>query len=78
MVAKEEWEGGMDWEFGVSRCKLLYTESIDNKVLSYSTGNCIQYPVINHWKRIGKRMCTYIHIHMYIYVQQNDFAVQEK
>ena len=26
VVAKEEWEGGMDWEFGVSRCKLLYTE----------------------------------------------------
>ena len=49
MVAKGEgdWEG-MEWEVGVSRCKLLYRESINTKVLLYSTGNYIQYPVINH------------------------------
>ena len=41
-------EGGMDWEFGISRCKLLYIEWINNKVLLYSTRNYIQYPVINH------------------------------
>ena len=41
-------EGWMDWEFGISRCKLLYTEWLSNKVLLYSTGNYIQYPVINH------------------------------
>ena len=29
-------------------CKLLYTEWINNKVLLYSTGNYILYPVINH------------------------------
>ena len=40
--------GGMDWEFGVSRCKLLHIEWINNKALLYSTGNCIQYPAINH------------------------------
>ena len=40
--------GGKDWEFGISRCKLLYTGYINNKVLQYSTGNYIQYPVINH------------------------------
>ena len=39
--------GRMDWEFGISRYKLLYIEWI-NKVLLYSTGNYIQYPVINH------------------------------
>ena len=39
--------GGMEWEVGVSRCKLLYIERI-NKVLLYSTGNCIQYLMINH------------------------------
>ena len=39
---------GMDWEFGISRCKLLYLEWINNKILPYSTGNYIQYPVINH------------------------------
>ena len=49
VVAKEGWGGrGMDWEFVISRCKLVYTEWINNKVLLYSTGNYIQYPVINH------------------------------
>ena len=38
----------MDWEFGVSRCKLLHLEWINNKVLLYSTGNYIQSPGINH------------------------------
>ena len=38
----------MDWEFGVGRCKLLHLEWLNNKVLLYSTGNYIQYPVINH------------------------------
>ena len=28
-----EWEV-LDWEFGVNRCKLLYIEWINNKVLS--------------------------------------------
>ena len=39
----------MDWEFGISRCKLLHTEWRSNKVL-HSTGNYIQYLVIriNH------------------------------
>ena len=40
-------EGGMDWKRGISRCNLLYTEWINNKVLLYSTGNYSQYPVIN-------------------------------
>ena len=39
--------GGKDWEFGVSRCKLLYMEWISIKFLQYSTGIYIQYPVIN-------------------------------
>ena len=37
-----------DWEFGISRRKLLYIGWIKNKVLLYSTGNYIQYPVANH------------------------------
>ena len=40
--------GGKDWEFGISRCKLLYIEWMNNKVLLYSKGNYIQYPGINH------------------------------
>ena len=38
----------MNCEFGVGRCKLLHLEWINNKVLMYSTGNYIEYLVINH------------------------------
>ena len=31
--------GGTDWEFGISKCKLVYIKWIDNKVLLYSMGN---------------------------------------
>ena len=34
-------------ELGISRCKLLYIEWIGKKVLLYSTGSYIQYPVIH-------------------------------
>ena len=37
----------MDWESGISRCKLFHTGWI-NKVLLYSTGNYIQYPLLNY------------------------------
>ena len=46
--------GRLDWEFGISRCKLLYIEWINNKILLYSTGNYIQYPVINHMEKNKK------------------------
>ena len=52
---------GKDWEFGTSRCKLLRIEWINNKILQYTTGKYIQYPVINHI-RIWKR--THMHIYM--------------
>ena len=40
VVAKgERVGGGMEWEGGVSKCKLLYIEWINNKVLLYSTEN---------------------------------------
>ena len=32
--------GRLDWEFGISRYKLLYIEWINNKVL-YSTGHIV-------------------------------------
>ena len=48
-VAKRQGHGGrMDCEFRISRCKMLYIEWINNKVLLYSTENYILYPVINH------------------------------
>ena len=40
--------GEIDWEFGISRCSVLYTEWINNNVLLYSTRYCIWYPIINH------------------------------
>ena len=40
-------EGGNNWEFGISRCKLLFKEWINNKVLLHSARNCIQHPVTN-------------------------------
>ena len=39
---------GLDRESGAGRCKLLHVKQINSKVLMYSTGNYIQYPVINH------------------------------
>ena len=62
VVAKGEGVGGgMEWEVGVSRCKLLYTEWI-NKVLLYSTENYIQYPMINHnGKEYKKKECIYMY-----------------
>ena len=62
--------GGKEWEFGISRCKLLYVEWINNKVLLYSTRNYIQYPVINHSGKEYEKE--------YIYVQLNQFAIQQK
>ena len=32
---------GIDWEFGVSRCKLMPLEWISNEILLCSTGNYI-------------------------------------
>ena len=54
--------GGMDWKFGVSRCKLvlIYIQWINNNVLIYSTGNYIQYPVINHEKNMKNNVYVYL------------------
>ena len=57
----KERKGGRDggeWEFGITRCKLLYR--IISKILLYSTGNYIQHPVRN---QNGKE---YTHTHTLI------------
>ena len=61
----------MEWEIGVSRCKLLYIEWINDKVLAqrtifniveYSTEKYIQYPMINHnGKEHKKKECVYMY-----------------
>ena len=72
MVAKGEGAGGgMSWEVGVSRCKLLYIEWINNKVLLYSTENYIQYPMINHNGKEYVCMCVCIYIYIYIYITES-------
>ena len=65
----EQGGGGIDWEFGIRRCKLLYIEWINNKVLLYSTGNYIQYPVINHNGKEYEK--EYIYIYIYIYITES-------
>ena len=62
VVAKVEgvW-GGKAWEFGISRCKLLYIEWINSRVLLYNTGNYIQYLVINHSGKEYEKECIYVY-----------------
>ena len=52
--------------------KLLYKECISNKVLLQSTGNYIQYIVINHnGKNMKETVYVYIHTHIYIYMNHS-------
>ena len=63
MVVGVEVRGiGKDWELGISRCKLLYTEWINNKVLLYRTGNYIQYTVINHNEKNYEKDRIYVYL----------------
>ena len=51
-VAKgEQGRSEKDTEFGVGRCKLLYSEWIINEVLLFGTGNYIPSLGIEHDKR---------------------------
>ena len=50
----------MGWEFGVSRYKLLYIGWMNNKVLLYSTGNYIQYPVTSHNGKEYEKECIVV------------------
>ena len=60
-LPRGEGKGGkLDWEFGTNRCKVLSMEWINNKILLYSTGNCIQYSIINHDEKNMKNTYRYI------------------
>ena len=48
--------GGIEWDVRGSKSRLLYIAWINNKILLYSTGNYIQYPMKNHNEK------EYIHI----------------
>ena len=43
----------------MSRCKLLYVGWINNKVLLYSTGDYILYPVINQNVKEYEKECIH-------------------
>ena len=60
MAKGERGRRGMDWEFGISRCKPVYIEWINNKVLL--VGNYIQYPVIKPMENNMKK-----NVYIYIY-----------
>ena len=60
---------GINEEFGISRYKLLYIKQINNKVLLYSTGNYIQYPVIKHNRKEYEKES--------LYMDKNHFALQQ-
>ena len=52
---------GMDRQFGVGKCKILYLEWRSNDVLLYSTGNYIQSLGIEHDEdSMRKRMYVYV------------------
>ena len=61
MVAKMGGSGRRkEWEFGISTGKLLYIELTNNKILLYSIGNYIQYPVTNHNGKEYEKQNIYI------------------
>ena len=65
------WGREMEWEIWVSSYKILHIEWINNKVLLYSIGNYIQYPVINPDGEEYENeyiIYIYLYIHIYIYI----------
>ena len=66
VVSQEEgFEGGIEWDVRLSRCKLLYRQWI-NKALLYSTESYTQCPMKSHTrKEYLKRMCVCIYIYIY-------------
>ena len=79
-VATRKWEGsGMEWEFGVGRCKLLHLECISNEVLLYTRGNYVQSLDLcavswdrTWWKIIWEKECVCV------CVCRDHHAVQQK
>ena len=62
LLSRGRGEGkGRTWESVISSCRLWHIGWINNKVLLYSSGNSIQYPVINHHgKKKYKEECMYV------------------
>ena len=56
--------GRKEWEFGISRDKLLYIGWKNNKVILYSTGTYIQHSVTNHNGKEYEK--EYIYVYVYV------------
>ena len=64
MVTRGEgWRERIAKDFGIDMYMLLYLKMITNKDLLYSTGNSIQYPVINHNGKEYEKECIYIYMY---------------
>ena len=68
VVGKGERGSGIDWEFGVNRCKLLHLEWISNETLLYNIGNYIESPVVDMMEDNMRKKN--------IYIKLDYFAVQ--
>ena len=63
--------------FGVSRCKLVYIEWINNKILLYSTENYTQYPVIDQNGKEFEKECVCVCVCVCVYKMES-LSVQQK
>ena len=61
MAAKGAEVGGLDWECGVGRHRLLQIGWTNNKGGLHSRGIYVQYPVINHSGREYEEESIYMH-----------------
>ena len=68
----------MDWEFGISRCKLLHLQWISPEVLLHSTENYIQSLGTEHDGRQYEKKKVHLSISLYIYERPGHYAVQQK
>ena len=53
---------GMDWDCEISRGKLFSIGWMNNKVLPFSTGNYIQYPIINRNGKEYEKACVCVFV----------------
>ena len=60
-MPRSQGHGRKDWEFEISKYKLLYIKLINNEALLYSIENYIQYFVINHNGKENEK-CIYLYI----------------
>ena len=62
MDTEGERGGGMNWEIGIDRYKLLCIKEITNENLLYSTGNSTQYSVMSCIGIESKKEWVYVYV----------------